>query len=111
VGIGYFAVITGAIAERFTERGQEENVEAVEAHAPSGLGAQVDGLALRARELVTELEALSLAVAGASGATGSTSSRGGAPATPKHRTDARAGRGVPVFRWIGYPPPSLSWAR
>jgi hypothetical protein len=41
VGIGYFAVITGAIAERFIERGQEENVEAVEARAPSDLGAQV----------------------------------------------------------------------
>jgi voltage-gated potassium channel len=66
VGIGYFAVITGAIAERFIERGQEEEVEAVEARAPDDLGAQVDGLALRARELVTELEALSLAVAEAS---------------------------------------------
>jgi voltage-gated potassium channel len=62
VGIGYFAVITGAIAERFIERGQEEHVEAIEAQAPDNLGAQVDRLALRARGLVEELEALRLAV-------------------------------------------------
>jgi hypothetical protein len=67
VGIGYFAVITGALAERFIERGREEHVEAVEAEAPDDLGAHVDRLALRARELVTELEALRLALAEASG--------------------------------------------
>jgi voltage-gated potassium channel len=61
-GIGYFAVITGAIAERFIERGEEEHVEAVEAEAPGDLGAQVDRLALRAGELVTELEAVGLAI-------------------------------------------------
>jgi hypothetical protein len=33
VGIGYFAVITGAIAERFIESGEEERIEAVEADA------------------------------------------------------------------------------
>jgi voltage-gated potassium channel len=70
VGIGYFAVITGAIAERFIERGQEEEVEAVEARAPDDVGAQVDSLAVRAHELVTELEALSLAVSGAVGRDG-----------------------------------------
>jgi voltage-gated potassium channel len=31
VGIGYFAVITGAIAEQFIERGEDERIEAVEA--------------------------------------------------------------------------------
>jgi voltage-gated potassium channel len=62
VGIGYFAVITGAIAERFIERGQEEHAEAIEAQEPDDLGAQVDRLALRARGLVEELEALRLAV-------------------------------------------------
>jgi voltage-gated potassium channel len=60
VGIGYFAVVTGAIAERFIERGQEEQVEAVEAAAPGELDAQVERLALRARELVADLEALRL---------------------------------------------------
>jgi voltage-gated potassium channel len=63
VGIGYFAVITGAIAERFIERGQEAQAEAIEAQAPDDLGAQVDRLALRARALAEELEALRLAVA------------------------------------------------
>jgi voltage-gated potassium channel len=63
VGIGYFAIVTAAIAERFIERGHEEHVEAVEAEAPDDLGAQVDRLALRARELVTDLEALRLAIA------------------------------------------------
>jgi hypothetical protein len=47
VGIGYFAVITGAIAERFIERGQEDHAEAIEAQAPYDLGAHVDRLALR----------------------------------------------------------------
>ena len=62
VGIGYFAVLTGAIAERFIERGEAERVEAVEEQAPGDLGAQVDRLALRASELATELEALRLAI-------------------------------------------------
>jgi ApbE superfamily uncharacterized protein (UPF0280 family) len=63
VGIGYFAVVTGAIAERFVERGEEEWVEAVEADAGDDLAAQVDRLALRARELAVELDALRSAVA------------------------------------------------
>jgi voltage-gated potassium channel len=62
VGIGYFAVITGAIAERFIERGDDEQTEAVAAEAPDDLGARVDGLALRARDLAAELEALRLAL-------------------------------------------------
>jgi voltage-gated potassium channel len=62
VGIGYFAVVTGAFADRFIRRDEEQHIEAVEAEAPDDLGAQVDRLALRARELVTELEALRLAI-------------------------------------------------
>jgi voltage-gated potassium channel len=62
VGIGYFAVITGAIAEQFIERGEDERIEAVEAGAPDDIDAQVDRLALRARELVADLEALRLAI-------------------------------------------------
>jgi voltage-gated potassium channel len=58
VGIGCFAVVTGMIAERFMERGEGERVEAVQAEAPDDLGAEVDRLALRARErVVAELEA------------------------------------------------------
>ena len=63
VGIGYFAVVTGALAERFIERGEEERVEAVEADAENDLAARVDGLALRARELAVELDAVRLALA------------------------------------------------
>jgi voltage-gated potassium channel len=63
VGIGYFAVITGAMAERFIERGQEEHIESAEGEAPNDLGAQVDRLVMRARELATELEALRRAIA------------------------------------------------
>ena len=55
VGIGYFAVITGAIAERFIERGEEERVEAVEADAPTISRAQVDRLALRRESLPPSL--------------------------------------------------------
>jgi voltage-gated potassium channel len=66
VGIGYFAVITGAIAERFIERGEEEHVEAVEAQSPDDLSAQVDRLALRAREVAIDLEALRLTLAATS---------------------------------------------
>ena len=65
VGIGYFAIVTGAIADRFIERGQERHVQAIEAEAPDDLTAHVDRLALRARdlalranELTAELEAL-----------------------------------------------------
>ena len=63
VGIGYFAVITGSLAERFIARGHEEQTEAIEAEAPDDLGGQVDRLTLQARGLVEELEALRLAVA------------------------------------------------
>jgi hypothetical protein len=56
-GIGYFAVITGAIAERFIEHGEEERMEAVEADAPEDLRVQLDNLPGRARELVAEFEA------------------------------------------------------
>jgi voltage-gated potassium channel len=62
VGIGYFAFVTGALAERFIQRGEEEQAEAIEAAAPDDLGTQVDRLTLRARVLVEELEALRLAV-------------------------------------------------
>jgi voltage-gated potassium channel len=63
VGIGYFAVVTGAIAERFIERGEQEELEALEAEEPDELVAQVDRLALRARELSLELDALRAALA------------------------------------------------
>jgi voltage-gated potassium channel len=63
VGIGYFAVITGAIAERFIDRGEEERIEAVEADTSDDLGARVDRLALRARDLAAEIEALRSALA------------------------------------------------
>jgi voltage-gated potassium channel len=63
VGIGYFAVITGAIAERFIESGEEGRVDPVEANAGDDLAAQVDRLALRARELAVELDAFRAAVA------------------------------------------------
>jgi voltage-gated potassium channel len=68
VGIGYFAVITGSIAERFIERGQKEDVEALQAQAPDDLTARVHRLTLRSRELVEELEALRFAVASLSSA-------------------------------------------
>jgi voltage-gated potassium channel len=58
VGIGYFAIVTGAIADRFFERGQERHAEAIDAAAPDDLTAQVDRLVLRATELAAELEAL-----------------------------------------------------
>jgi voltage-gated potassium channel len=63
VGIGYFAVVTGALAERFVERGHEEDVEALEARAPDDLVVHVERLAQRGRELVDELDALRLALA------------------------------------------------
>lgn len=50
------------MADRFIKRDEELQVEAAEAQAPDDLAAQVDRLALRARELVTELEALRLAI-------------------------------------------------
>lgn len=52
--------MTGAIAERFIERGEEERIEAVEAQAPDDVSTQVERLAERARELVADLEALRL---------------------------------------------------
>jgi hypothetical protein len=55
-------VVTGAVAERFIERGQEEEAEAIEAQAFDDLGAQVDRLALRLRELAGDLEALRVAI-------------------------------------------------
>lgn len=57
VGIGYFAVVTGAIAERFIERGADERIETIEAEQ-SGPLAEIDRLTLRAQELATELSAL-----------------------------------------------------
>jgi voltage-gated potassium channel len=62
VGIGYFAVVTGALADRFIKRDEEMHVEAIEAEGPADLAAQVDRLTLRARELTSELEALRLAI-------------------------------------------------
>jgi voltage-gated potassium channel len=62
VGIGYFAVVTGAIADRFVNRREELQVEAIEAEAPDDLAAQIDRLALRASELAAELEALRTAI-------------------------------------------------
>ena len=62
VGIGFFAVVTGALADRFIKRDEEMKVEAIEAEAPADLAGQVDRLALRARELTSELEALRLAI-------------------------------------------------
>jgi voltage-gated potassium channel len=58
VEIGYFAVVTGAIADRFIERGEQLHVEAFQGEAPDDLAAQVDRPALRASELAAELEAL-----------------------------------------------------
>jgi voltage-gated potassium channel len=63
VGIGYFAVVTGALAERFIERGESERTEAVEVKAPDDLAEQVDLFALRARDLAAELEVLRHAIA------------------------------------------------
>jgi voltage-gated potassium channel len=63
VGVGYFAVVTGAIAERFIERGEEEDIEELQAEEPDELLAQVDRLALRAREMTLELDALRAALA------------------------------------------------
>jgi voltage-gated potassium channel len=63
VGIGYFAVITGSIAERFVSYGEESRVEeAVEESAGDDLPAQIERIALRVRELGDEVEALHLAV-------------------------------------------------
>jgi voltage-gated potassium channel len=60
VGIGYFAVVTGALADAFIKRDHEIQVEEAEAEAPDDLAGQVDRLTLHAQELVTELEALRL---------------------------------------------------
>jgi voltage-gated potassium channel len=66
VGIGYFAVVTGAIADRFIERTQVQGEESVKPEASDDLSAHVDRLAVRARELAAELEALKLVVAASS---------------------------------------------
>jgi voltage-gated potassium channel len=64
VGVGYFAVVTGAIAERFIERGEEEELAELEAgEEPDELLAQADRLALRARELALEIDALRASLA------------------------------------------------
>jgi voltage-gated potassium channel len=62
VGVAYVAVLTGAIAERFIERAQEEETEAVEAELSHDLGSELDRLAVRTRELTVEIEALREAV-------------------------------------------------
>lgn len=58
IGIGYAAVVTGAIAERFMEHRSEEAIEALTEPVPDDLDEQVDRLALRVQELGVELEAL-----------------------------------------------------
>ena len=55
--------VTGALADRFIKRDEEMHIEAIEAEAPADLAAQVDRLALRARDLASELEALRLGIA------------------------------------------------
>jgi voltage-gated potassium channel len=62
VGIGYFAVVTGALADRFIARGEELEIEEGEAEGPEDLGARLDRLTLHARQLASELEALRLAM-------------------------------------------------
>jgi voltage-gated potassium channel len=63
VGIGYAAVVTGAIAERFIERGREEEAEALGPVSPGDLAAHVDRLTVAAHELTAELDALRTMVA------------------------------------------------
>ena len=62
VGIGYFAVVTGAVADRFVQRTREEEREEADAEVPDDVAAQVDRLAARLRELVADAEALRLAL-------------------------------------------------
>jgi voltage-gated potassium channel len=64
VGIGYFAVITGSIAERFVARGEEERLEAATADAAGhDVHARLERLLLRTHELSDEVEALQSALA------------------------------------------------
>jgi voltage-gated potassium channel len=63
VGIGYAALVTGALAERFIERGREEQAEALGTVTPDDLAAHVDRLTVAARELTAELDALRTLVA------------------------------------------------
>jgi voltage-gated potassium channel len=59
VGVGYFAVITGSIAQRFVAYGEDERVEEATADsAGEDLHAQVERIALRAQELSDHIEAL-----------------------------------------------------
>ena len=59
VGIGYFASVTGALAERFVERGRNEESDA---RADDDVSVQLDRLAQRGRELVAEVEALRITI-------------------------------------------------
>jgi hypothetical protein len=63
IGIGYAAVVTGAIAERFMERRSEEAAEARVTTSPDGILDQVDRLARHVGELAVELEQLRRTVA------------------------------------------------
>jgi voltage-gated potassium channel len=64
VGIGYFAVITGSIAERFVARGEEERIEEAAAESiGEDVHARLERLSLRTRELSDEVEALRSALA------------------------------------------------
>jgi voltage-gated potassium channel len=56
VGIGYFAVITGSIAERFIAVGEEERAE--EALEGDDLGARLERISVTLLEVSRELEAL-----------------------------------------------------
>jgi hypothetical protein len=66
-GIGFAALVTGALAERFVERGREEEAEALEPLSPDDLAAHVDRLTVAARDLAAELDALRVAVSGTEG--------------------------------------------
>lgn len=119
VGIGYFAVVTGAIADRFVERGREARIEAVEAEGTADLAARVDRLALRANELAAELEALraSLPSRGpwraphdrTQGSPGGAGTAAGAPGGPPRGPQDRKRAGAPVgsllWRRSPYPDP------
>jgi voltage-gated potassium channel len=64
VGIGYAAVVTGALAERFIQRGGEEQAEALGDVRPDDLAAHVDRLTVTTRALVAEPDALRTTIAG-----------------------------------------------
>jgi voltage-gated potassium channel len=63
VGINYAAVVTGALAERFIQRGGEQ-AEALGDVRPDDLAAHVDRLTVTARALVAEPDALRTTIAG-----------------------------------------------